>query len=66
MYLITVDDIMTDVNFLNNNGFTNFLILTIIAESGQVEESQHHISLSHNRARKVSNAAVYELSLIHI
>ena len=45
---------MSDVNFENNILRNNFLVITKIAEFGQVEESRHHVNSSLNRERKAS------------
>jgi len=38
-YLITADDVMCDVNFLNNNLLNNFLMITKTTQSGQLEDT---------------------------
>jgi len=49
---------MGDVNFQNNNLLNNFEFLVIIktTDSGQIEESRHHVSSSHNRERQLAHA----------
>jgi len=48
----TADDVLSDINFQDDNLLNNFLVITKITESEQEDESQHHISLALNGAWK--------------
>ena len=52
--LVTADDIMSDVNFQNDNLFNICLKLSETTEFGQVEESRQHVSSSLNRQQGAS------------
>ena len=57
MYQVTVDNILSDVSFQNNNLFDSFLVITETTEFGQVEESQYQIIRCRNRERKASSGS---------